>query len=40
MTDTFKKLGLLTTGLLTVGSAVYYYYYGGQSPFATEKEEK
>ena len=40
MIDTFKKLGLLTTGLLTVGSAVYYYYYGGQSPFATEKEEK
>ena len=40
MRDTLKKLGLLTTGILTVGSAVYYYYYGGQSPFATEKEEK
>lgn len=40
MIDTLKKLGLLTTGLLTVSSAVYYYYYGGQSPFATEKEEK
>ena len=40
MMDTFKKLGLLTTGLLTVSTAVYYYYYGGQSPFATEKEEK
>jgi len=40
MSDTYRKLGLFATGLLTVGTAVYYYYYGGQSPFITEKEEE
>ena len=36
----YKKLGLLTTGVIVVGTAVYYYYYGGQSPFSTEKQDK
>ena len=40
MSDMYKKLGLLTTGVIVVGTAVYYYYYGGQSPFSTEKQDK
>ena len=40
MSDMYKKLGLLTTGVLVVGTVVYYYYYRGQSPFSTEKQEK
>lgn len=39
MSDMYKKLGLLTTGILVVGTAVYYYY-GGQFTFSTEKQEK
>lgn len=39
MSDMYKKMGLLTTGILVVGTAVYYYY-RGQSPFSTEKQEK
>ena len=40
MSDMYKKLGVLTTGVLVVGSAVYYYYYVVKSPFSTEKQEK
>lgn len=36
--NTYKNLGLLTTGIFTVGTAIYYYYYGGSSPFSTEKQ--
>ena len=38
--NTYKNLGVLTTGLFTVGTAIYYYYYGGSSPFSTEKQVK
>ena len=38
--NTYKNLGVLTTGLFTVGTVIYYYYYGGSSPFSTEKQVK
>lgn len=35
--NTYSKIGLITTGLLSVGTAVYFYYYGGNPPFSSEK---
>jgi|TARA_B110000003_G_scaffold199729_1_gene198364 hypothetical protein len=34
--NTYSKIGLITTGLLSVGTAVYFYYYGGNPPFSSE----
>jgi hypothetical protein len=35
---TYNKLGIITTGVLTVGTVLYYYYYGGKPPMVTEKQ--
>ena len=34
---TYNKLGIITTGILTIG-AIVYYYFDGKPPMVTEKQ--
>jgi len=37
MFNNYYNAGLITTAVLSVGTAVFYYYYGGNPPFSSEK---
>jgi hypothetical protein len=34
----YSKIGIITTGVLSIGTALYYYYYGGNTPFSKETQ--
>ncbi len=34
----YSKIGIITTGVLSIGTALYYYYYGGNPPFSKETQ--
>jgi hypothetical protein len=38
MINTYSKLGVITTGLLSIGTIVYFYYYGGNPPMVKETQ--